>query len=136
MPHYFERAVKTPEGKAGFAEARKRGGHSASAANRADSWTIKESGGYRKCVVACHLTNGRSLTDDCWNTFLSTLTATPPPAEPSDKHSDRLVLRNVPWEYYARLRDDEANRHLRMSYFKGASSSCRRAIAMREPPLG
>ena len=120
VPHYSERAAKTPEGTAGLAEARKRGGRSASAANRADSWTIKESGGYRKCVVACQRTHGRTLTDDCWNAFLSTPTVKPPPIEPSAKQADRVVLRNVPWEYYARLRDDEANRHLRMSYLKGA----------------
>jgi Uma2 family endonuclease len=120
VPHYSERAAKTPEGKAGHAEARKRGGHSASADSRVYRWTIEESRSYRNCIVACHLTHGRTLTDDCWNALLSTLTVTPPPAEPSGKHSDRVVLRNVPWEYYARLRDDEANRHLRMSYFKGA----------------
>ena len=50
---------------------------------------------------------------------MSTLAITPPPAERSAKESDRVVLQNVPWEYYARLRDDDANRHLRMSYYKG-----------------
>ncbi len=30
-----------------------------------------------------------------------------------------MVVRNVPWEFYARMRDDDANRHLRMAYYKG-----------------
>jgi Uma2 family endonuclease len=50
---------------------------------------------------------------------MSTLIVTPPQLESAAKDSDRVVLQNVPWEYYSRLSDDEANRHLRMSYYKG-----------------
>ena len=42
-----------------------------------------------------------------------------PLAEPFNRDCDRVVLRNVPWDYYARLRGDDANRHVRMSYYKG-----------------
>jgi Uma2 family endonuclease len=49
---------------------------------------------------------------------MSTLTA-PSPVETSARDRDRVVVRNVPWEFYARMRDDDANRHLRMSYYKG-----------------
>jgi Uma2 family endonuclease len=49
---------------------------------------------------------------------MSTLT-TPSPAQTNVRDRDRVIVRNVPWEFYARLRDDDANRHLRMSYYKG-----------------
>jgi Uma2 family endonuclease len=49
---------------------------------------------------------------------MSTLSSSPP-ARMSDRGCDRVVLHNVPWEYYHRLRSDAANRHVRMSYYKG-----------------
>jgi Uma2 family endonuclease len=49
---------------------------------------------------------------------MSTLTA-PLPIEKIANDCDRVVVRNVPWEIYARVRDDDANRHLRMAYYKG-----------------
>jgi Uma2 family endonuclease len=49
---------------------------------------------------------------------MSTLTV-PFPIETIAPDCDRVVVRNVPWEIYARMRDDDANRHLRMSYYKG-----------------
>ena len=50
---------------------------------------------------------------------MTTLTVAPNNLEPRGHDSDRVVLRNVPWAYYARLRDDDANRHVRMSFYKG-----------------
>jgi Uma2 family endonuclease len=49
---------------------------------------------------------------------MSTVVASPS-LQPSDSGSDRVVLRNVPWEVYSFLRGDDANGHIRMSYFKG-----------------
>jgi Uma2 family endonuclease len=50
---------------------------------------------------------------------MSTLTASPPPVETPSGDCVRIVLRNVPWKAYAAFRDDDANRHVRMSYYKG-----------------
>jgi Uma2 family endonuclease len=49
---------------------------------------------------------------------MSTVVASPP-LQPPDSGCDRVVLHNVPWELYARLRGDDANRQIRMSYFRG-----------------
>jgi Uma2 family endonuclease len=49
---------------------------------------------------------------------MSTFIASPP-AGPSVPDVQRVILRNVPWDYYTRLRGDDANRHVRMSYYKG-----------------
>ena len=66
---------------------------------------------------------------------MSTLTA-PFPIETIAPDCDRVVVRNVPWEIYARMRDDDANRHLRMSYYKGTLELMSPNTAMRNPPLG
>src|SRR5437868_12817344 len=44
---------------------------------------------------------------------------TPPSADEFSQDAARVVLRNVPWDSYVRLRDDEANRHVRMDYYQG-----------------
>ena len=49
---------------------------------------------------------------------MSTVVASPP-LQPPDSGFDRVVLRNVPWGVYSCLRDDDANGHIRMSFFKG-----------------
>jgi Uma2 family endonuclease len=46
-------------------------------------------------------------------------TFSPPAAEQVELGADRIVLRDVPWEYYVHLRDNEANNHIRMSYYRG-----------------
>jgi Uma2 family endonuclease len=33
--------------------------------------------------------------------------------------TDRIVLHDVPWSVYVDLRDNDANRHVRMSYYRG-----------------
>jgi Uma2 family endonuclease len=48
---------------------------------------------------------------------MSTVTATPPTTAPAFEH--RIVLRNVPWDLYVRLRDDETNDRIRMTYCEG-----------------
>jgi Uma2 family endonuclease len=50
-----------------------------------------------------------------------------PAAKAPDRDCDRVVLRNVPWGYYERLRGDDANRHVRMSYYKGT-------LELKSPP--
>ena len=32
---------------------------------------------------------------------------------------NRVFLQNMCWDLYVRLRDDDANRHVRMDYFRG-----------------
>jgi Uma2 family endonuclease len=49
---------------------------------------------------------------------MSTRTA-PHSAEGIDRELERVVLREIPWDLYVRLRDAEANRHVRMAYFRG-----------------
>ena len=49
---------------------------------------------------------------------MSTMAASPLLQSP-DSHGDRVVLRNVPWDLYECLGGDDANRHVRMSYYKG-----------------
>ncbi len=49
---------------------------------------------------------------------MSTATAYPPVRELLDG-SDRAILRDVPWGAYVAMRDDDSNRHVRMSYFRG-----------------
>jgi Uma2 family endonuclease len=50
---------------------------------------------------------------------MATVTTPPPSADKLLTDADRVVLRNVPWDYYMRLRDDDANRHVRMDFFQG-----------------
>ena len=63
---------------------------------------------------ACHLLRAKSGN----GLRMSTIAASPP-LRPADSGCDRVVLRNVPWDLYARLRGADANRHVRMSYYKG-----------------
>jgi Uma2 family endonuclease len=35
------------------------------------------------------------------------------------KNTDRALLHNVPWDVYMAMRDDDANRHVRMAYYQG-----------------
>ncbi len=49
---------------------------------------------------------------------MSAATAYPPIREILNG-SDRAVLRDVPWDAYVAMRDDETNRHVRMNYFRG-----------------
>jgi Uma2 family endonuclease len=49
---------------------------------------------------------------------MSTVTAYPPVRELLNG-SDHAVLRDVPWDAYVAMRDDDSNRHVRMSYFRG-----------------
>ena len=46
-------------------------------------------------------------------------TASLPPIDELLRNPDRVVLHNVPWEAYVGLRDDDAYRHVRMSYYQG-----------------
>jgi Uma2 family endonuclease len=56
---------------------------------------------------------------------MSTITTTPVPSEwlaAQDEGGwdcDRIVLRDVPWDIYSRLRDADGNRHIRMAYHHG-----------------
>ncbi len=49
---------------------------------------------------------------------MSTVVASPP-LQPADSGCDRVVFRNVPWEHYARLRGDDANRRVRNVLLQG-----------------
>ncbi len=49
---------------------------------------------------------------------MSTLTAIPLTDE-RERSSDRVVLHDVPWDLYVRLRDLDANQHVRMTYYRG-----------------
>jgi Uma2 family endonuclease len=49
---------------------------------------------------------------------MSTATAYPPVRELLNG-SDHAILRDVPWDAYVAMRDDDSNRHVRMNYFRG-----------------
>ncbi len=42
-----------------------------------------------------------------------------PPVREALNGSDRASLRDVPWNDYVAMRDDDSNRHVRMHYFRG-----------------
>jgi hypothetical protein len=50
--------------------------------------------------------------------------AAPPPVARAESDS-RILLRNVPWSVYVTLVEEPANDHVRMTYDRGTSNSCR-----------